>query len=243
MYLEASRVERVNRRRVQPRLDVGELGLIGEEPDGEDLIAEWLGRSFVCPRNTRIRMLEGALAFYNAYSVAGASLIVPETVAERAARELVRLSKIDPLSRSHILTSAWFVPLRWFVPFDPSEREVIGQPEVAGIRYRTLAGRAKQRLRRALDALRSAGLDESVIQQLDDLDEWVGGFHRSSMLELDYGTVAQLFHPSDLVIDETADDVWMSISALERGDLNRAGEHYAAAASRWAPAMAVTYSN
>lgn len=243
MYLEESELTKIPRRHVDPRLNVAELGILGEEPDGEDLAVSWGGRSFVCPRNTRVRILEGVLAFYNAYAASGSSLIVPETVAQRAADELVRLSRAGPAAKSHILTSAWFIPLRWFVPFDPDQREMLGSDEVHGIRYRTDAIAARRRLQRALKALRDSGLDENVVQQVDDLAEWVAGFPRGSMLELDYGTVAGLFSAPELVLDETAFDIWESIAALERGDLEQAGEHYAAAASRWAAAIAVTFSN
>ena len=243
MYLEEGQLSKNPRRHVDPRLNVAELGILGEEPDGDDLTVEWSGKSFVCPSNTRVRMLEGVLAFYNAYSGSGSSLIVPETVAQRAAEELVRLSKAGPAAKSHILTSAWFIPLRWFVPFDPDEREMVGADEVVGIRYRTDSVSGRQRLQRALKALRGSRLDDSVVQQVEDLSEWVAGFPSGSMLELDYGTVAGLFSPPELVLDETASDIWESIAALEEGDLDQAGEHYAAAASRWAAAIAVTFSN
>ncbi len=243
MYIEEIQFQRAGGRKVAPKLDLSELGLLGENPDGEDLLVEWSGRAFVCPRNTRIRMLEGVLAFYNAYASAGSSLIVPERVAQRAAEELVRLTKAGPAAKSHILTTAWFIPLRWFVPFAPEEREVLGGEDVSGIRYRTSAVGARKRLQRALKALRLSGLDDNVVQQVDDLAEWVAGFPRGSMLELDYGTVAALFSAPDLVLDETAADVWASIAALERGDVEEAGEHYGAAASRWATAIAVTFSN
>jgi hypothetical protein len=63
------------------------------------------------------------------------------------------------------------------------------------------------------------------------------------MVELDYGSVAGLFSSGDLAIDESAAEVWASLEALERGDFEDATEHYSMAASRWAAAQAVTYSN
>lgn len=243
IYLEASDAERSNGGEEVPSFDLTELGILGERPDADDLVTEWAGRKFICPNNVRIRMLEGVLAFYNAYTAAGGSLIIPESVAQRAAGELERLYALGPHARSYILTSAWFVPLRWFVPFQPTDREVLGDGEVEGIRYRTLASDAGQRLDRALQVMRDAGLDDSVVGQVEELQEWISGFPGRAMIELDYGTVASLFTSADLVLDETAADIWASIEALERADFAEAGEHYATAASRWAPAMAVTYSN
>ncbi len=218
-------------------------GLLSESLQEDALVTEWSGRRFVCPRHPRLRILEGVLAFHNTYGDMGGDLIVPERIARRAGRELQRLYERRPAVRSHILTSPWHVPLRWFAAFDPTERELVQGADRLTIRYRSLLALASQRLERALAALREAGFDVSVTDDLEDLAEWLGDFPEDSMVELDYGSVAQMFRESDLVIDESAADVWASIEALESGDLEAAGERYGAVASRWAPAVAVTFSN
>jgi hypothetical protein len=45
------------------------------------------------------------------------------------------------------------------------------------------------------------------------------------------------------VLDESAGDIWASLEALEAGDMARAIERYGTMASRWAPVVAVTFSN
>ncbi|MGZ8755011.1 MAG: hypothetical protein ACXW15_07460, partial [Acidimicrobiia bacterium] len=207
------------------------------------LHAEWSGRRYVCPRHPRLRVLEGLLAFHNMYGEIGGDLIVPETTARRAGRELQRLYEKRPAERSHILTAPWHVPLRWFSAFSAEEREIVQAPDHLRLRYRTLLTLASQRLERALIALKEAGFDGSVTDDVEELAEWLDDFPEDSMVELDYGGVARLFGESDLVLDESAGDIWGSIEALETGDMDEAMERYSAIAARWAPALAVTFSN
>ena len=245
VYLDEGRLTDTVGRRREPldQVDLSTFGLLSPDSLGKDLEAEWSGRRLVCPNNGGLRVLEGLLAFHNAYQAMGGSMIVPEAIARLAAEELERLYSAGENARSHILTSAWYVPLRWFVPFDPSTREIIEVAGVTGIRYRTDLLSARLRLERALNALREIGMDEAVIGQVDELSMWLEAFESDSMVELDYGTVAGMFNETDIILDETASEVASSIEALERGDLDGAGEHYASAAARWAPAMAVTFSN
>lgn len=224
-------------------LRAGRYGLLGESMHEDALHAQWSGRGFVCPRHPRLRMLEGLLAFHNTYRDIGGDLIVPEKIARRAGRELQRLYEKRPAERSHILTSPWHVPLRWFTAFDPQEREIVQMPDHLRLRYRTLLTVSSQRLERALIALREAGFDGSVTDDVEELAEWLEDFPEDSMVELDYGGVARLFPENELVLDESAAELWASIEALEVGDLEEAMERYGTVASRWAPAVAVTFSN
>lgn len=224
-------------------LRAGRYGLLGESMHEDALHADWSGRRFVCPRHPRLRMLEGLLAFHNTYGEIGGDLIVPESTARRAGRELQRLYEKRPAERSHILTAPWHVPLRWFAAFDSKERELVQSPQQLRIRYRTLLTLSSQRLERALIALKEAGFDGSVTDDVEELAEWLDDFPEDSMVELDYGSVARLFPEGDLVLDESADDIWKSIEALETGDVEEAMERYGTMAARWAPVVAVTFSN
>lgn len=222
---------------------VSDYGLVAESLKDGSLVATWNDVRYVCPRNPRLRMLEGLLAFRNAYPGLTAELLIPEEIAERAAEELESLRSSEPEARSHILASPWHVPLRWFAAFDPNERIIEQHDGVRDIRYRTDVGIADSRLTRALNILQDAGFQDAVIDQVQELASWVAGFDADSMLELDYGGVAELFSDGNLALDETAADIQASLKALENGELDEAGEHYARAASRWADAQALTYLN
>lgn len=228
---------------VPRRLVNGAYGVWYESMHDDAFVLQWEGRSFMCPRNPRLRILEGVLAFHNAYRGPTAAMLVPEETAERAARELRRIQDRSPWARSHILTSPFAVPLRWFAAFDPTERILGDASGSTTIRYRTRVRAAVKRLRRTVDILEGAGFDEVVVDQVAELLAWVDAFPKEGILELDYGGVAALFSDADLALDESAAEVAASLDALEEEDYDAAGEHYSAAASRWAHAQSLAYVN
>ena len=224
-------------------LRAGEFGLSTESIRDDAFVIDRDGVRYVCPRNPRLRMLEGLLAFRHAYGDSAASALVPEEVADRAAAELDRIHDRFPGVKSHILTSPFAIPLRWFAAFSPGERLVEGVEGALTIRYRTSLSEALQRLRRAANVIEEAGFDDAIVEQVGDVVRWLEEFPRDALVELDYGGVVDLFDDTDLVLDESAAEVAASLDALARGDFEAAGEHYGVAASRWAHAHALAYAN
>lgn len=220
-----------------------EIGLWDESLVEDAFTIEWRDQFFVCPRYPRLRMLEGLLAFHNAYPGTVGTTLVPEQVVRRAARELELLYEENPSARSYILTSPWHVPLRWFVAFDAAERELVRTRRGFSIRYRNSRRDASRRLERAIRILAEAGFDDIVIEPVQSLSEWMVDFPGDAVVELDYGSVAELFTENDLVMDESATHINASLDALELDDLERAGELYALAAGRWAAMQARLYAN
>lgn len=185
-------------------------------------------------------MLEGILAFSNAHP--GASLL-PATAVKRAADELKQIKSGGATVRSHILTSPWHVPLRWFSAFDPRQRELYDVGDEVSVRYRTDLEDAVARVSRAVGIIDRAGFDSSIVEQIEDLENWLREFPDGSMLELDYATVAELFSGVELAFDDSVQQVQESLDALDELDYETAGERYAAVASRWAYAQALSYVN
>ena len=68
---------------------------------GNDVSETPKGVTYVCPRFPRLRMLEGVLAFNNAFPDAA---LIPKTELVSASEELTRLRDQSPAVRSHILT-------------------------------------------------------------------------------------------------------------------------------------------
>jgi hypothetical protein len=221
---------------------VHSYGILSEEEGDSHWTVEWEGRRLVCPRNLRLRVLESTVAFANAFRGLGAGLI-PESAAHAADRELKAYHRSHPEHRSHILTSAWHVPVRWFVAFVPSEKEVYEGPDGPRIRYRADITRARTRVSRAYEILTRLAVFNGPAEELHQVMGWLQPFHDGSMVELDYGDVSELFDPHDLVFDDSCDQVNQSIDALEAGDMMRAGECYGRVVTRWAPAFSVTFSN
>lgn len=214
---------------------------VWEGPTSDDAYtAEWMGSTYVCPRFPRLRMLEGVLSFRDDHP---GSALASELAVRRASQELARIRSLLPTARSYILTAAWHVPLRWFVCFDPAQREFYESRAGRSIRYRTELADALPRVTRAIDILEEAGFEDSVVEDVADLERWLHDFSNTGMLELDYHTVASLFSDGSIVLDESAAEVHRSLDALSRLDYEAAGEAYAAVAGRWAPAQALAYVN
>lgn len=221
---------------------VKSYGILSEGEGEGPWVAEWKGQRMVCPRNLRLRVLESTVAFANALRGIGVGLI-PDEAAKAADRELRTYQTEHPNHRSHVLTSAWHVPVRWFTAFQPEEKEVYEGPEGPRLRYRTDIQSARQRMRRANDVLEQLGAFQAPAEELSQLISWLEPFSDDSMVELDYADVSELFDPQDLVFDESCQLIQDSIDALESGDMLKAGENYGKVVSRWAPAFSVTFSN
>lgn len=221
---------------------VRSYGILSEAEGDSYWAVEWNGERLVCPRNLRLRVLESTVAFANAFRGMTAG-IVPEAAARAADRELKAYHRNHPEHRSHILTSAWHVPVRWFSAFEASEKEVYDGPDGPRIRYRTDITAALRRVRAAHTILLRIAVFAGPAQELEQLLDWLEPFPEASMLELDYGDVSSLFDPHDLVFDDSCDQIRHSLEALATGDLVRAGECYGRVVTRWAPAFSVTFSN
>ncbi len=221
---------------------VKSYGLLSEAEGEAPWTVEWDGRRLVCPRNLRLRVLESTVAFANALRGIGVGLI-PEDAAKAADRELRTYQVEHPGHRSHVLTSAWHVPVRWFTAFDADEKEVYEGPAGPRLRYRTDIGKARRRIQRAHSILEQLGAFQAPAEELGQLAGWLEPFPAGSMVELDYGDVSELFDPQELVFDDSCRLIQESVDALEAGDMLRAGENYGLVVTRWAPAFSVTFSN
>ncbi|HEY7469403.1 MAG TPA: hypothetical protein VIC07_07770 [Acidimicrobiia bacterium] len=217
-------------------------GILSETETEESWVTEWNGARVVCPRYLRLRVLESTLAFANAFRGLGAGLI-PDAAARAADRELRQYQRDHPSHRSHVLTAAWHVPVRWFAAFQPEDREVYEVHGSPRLRFRVDLAVGTRRVENALGILRSLQVFEGPAAELEQLLEWMGDFPPGSMLELDYADVSELFDPHDLVFDDSVELVRRSLDALAEGDMMAAGENYGRVVTRWAPAFSVTFSN
>jgi hypothetical protein len=182
------------------------------------------------------------VAFANAFRGLGAGLI-PEEAARSADQELRRYREEHPSHRSHVLTSTWHVPVRWFTAFVADDKELYQIGGQARLRYRVDLVVARERVEHALEVLRGLQIFQGPAEELGQLAEWLDLFPDESLLELDYSNVSELFDPQDLVFDESVELVQQSVNALAEGDMLTAGENYGRVVSRWAPAFSVTFSN
>jgi hypothetical protein len=218
-----------------------EFGLVAGSLREDALEAFYGEERYLCPRTPRLRMLEGVLAFHNGYAEIGNASIVGAELADRAADELAVLQLQSELE-VQILSAQWHVPLRWFLLFDPDQRELFETDEETVVRYRSILSLSMERLAHAIEVIRDVGFDP-IADEMEGLFEWLDQFDPSWMVELDYAGVASLFNPVDLAMDNTAEEIWKSVEALGAGDFAEAGHWYQRTVERWSPAVSISYAN
>ncbi|HYY44153.1 MAG TPA: hypothetical protein VE975_03075 [Actinomycetota bacterium] len=213
-----------------------------EAPEGA-LVKRAGGKVYLCPWRTRLRMLAGLVAFRDSMPSEVAEAFVPERQAGRAAAELAAFGRERPDVRTNMVHANWHVPIRWFSCFEGSERILTEDCDGLRIRYETSLLQARARVERAVAILEESWIDDGVVDALKDLQEWLEEFEVDGILELDYGSVADMIPPDELADDHSAADLARSLDALEAGDLQRAGKLFADVTARWTKVRALEVVN
>ncbi|MDX6199436.1 MAG: hypothetical protein QOJ79_2587 [Actinomycetota bacterium] len=214
-------------------------------------VTEVDGVTLLCPWRTRIRACEAIGDFRDPLPDELADMFVPRPAAEAAEDELEQWRIEHPDLHTHILSSTWQVPLRWFLLVEADEREVsLGAPAAGTTRvtgrslvYRTAMSRARRRTARALAVLRRTLDDGLVTAGVEDMGRWLEEFHPRSMVELDYGGLVHLLDDPELRQDESARDIAHALAALSEGDAVRAGGAYGRVAARMKALQGVEAAN
>ena len=187
----------------------------------------------MCPWRTRLRELASLLSLRESAVPEMVDAFVPEAEARRAARELARLRRRSHSAVPFMLQSPWHVPIRWFVLVEQDERRLEEAEGRYCLSYRTTTTKGRKRAETALRALRRSDLSP-LSELVADLGRWLSAFDPRSILELDYGSVADLFTWDELDNDNSAQEIQDAIAALASGDLARSAELYQMVAGRWA---------
>jgi hypothetical protein len=227
------------------------LPVVGEhahvlEVDGVTLVSPW---------RTTVRAQEALLDFCADLPDVVVDAFVTRTLVEQVEVELDRYRAERGTVTTHVRTSPWQVPLRWFVLVDPQERTVsLGEPVEANgtvvgrqtgrsLVYRTPMSRARRRVARALAVLRSAVPDDGVQEGMAELGRWLEEFHPRSLVELDYGGLVHLLDDAELSQDESARDMAHALDRLAAGDGAEAAAAYSRMTARMRALQAVESAN
>ena len=216
-------------------------------------VTEVDGVTLLCPWRTRLRALEAVEEFTAELPDEVVRAFLPLEAVRAAAQELEQERLARPGERTAQLSSAWHVPLRWFVLVDAEERQVRLAPPGGsgtggtsvdrlagrGLVYRTAMSRARRRTAKALAVLRRTVEDGEVAAGLEDLGRWLEEFHPRSLVELDYGGLVHLLDDTALAEDQSAGDVAAALAALSSGDAAAATEAYARVTARMKALQAV----
>jgi hypothetical protein len=194
------------------------------------------GKRYVAPWSTTARCWAALDDFKSTLPASVIKFFIPQTIEDsiRSSTEIVEYKV------SHILTSTWNIPPRWFSLFRPDER-IRGENDDGYFTImRTSIANAKQRAAFTHDAVLNAFGSGPIEGEIADLIDWLEIFDTASIVELDYGGLAIYLNnlliengEAGLDADTSIEDVNSSIAGLASGDGSLAGRGYERLVSRW----------
>lgn len=196
----------------------------GETSDGAGLL--------YCPSQLVLRAGLAANALMEGIHGPLAQLLIPEEQRDRHQERIDEVRAHSGLGRVHTRASTWGIPFSWFCLFKESDPTDVVESEgrIVTVRIRATIGESLERVRYAVAHLALAAPDLDMLEDLTQLTEWLELFHPESMVELDYGAVADKVYP-----DDSPMDVRLGIECLAEGDMTGAAAAYRRLASRWIP--------
>ena len=202
-------------------------------PDGAHIL-DLDGARYVCPWSTSVR----TWASLNEFKTSIPSTVVPYFVSNSFEEALQDSIDFSTSKVPHIISQTWIIPPRWFALFETHERNRGHNSDGAYVIARTEIARAIGRAKTTHSAVKSAFGEGPVEQELLDLVDWLEMFHPKSIVELDYGGLADylelsLAEEGGLEADTSIEDIQSSIAGLAVGDGALAGRGYERLVTRW----------
>jgi hypothetical protein len=190
------------------------------------------GGLLYCPSQLVLRAGLAANALMEGIHGPLAALLIPEEQRERHQERIDEAQAHAGLGRVHTRASTWGIPFSWFCLFQESDPTDVVESEghIVTVRIRATIREALERVRYSVAHLALAAPDLDMLEDLTQLTEWIELFHRDSVVELDYGAVADKVYPDDSPLD-----VRLGIECLAEGDMTGAAAAYRRLASRWIP--------
>jgi hypothetical protein len=189
-------------------------------------------RLLYCPSQLVLRAGLAANALIEGIHGPLAELLIPEEQRDKHQERIDEVRAHDGVSRVHTRASTWGIPFSWFCLFQEADHTDVVESEghIATVRIRASIGNALERVSYAVAHLAIAAPDLDMLEDLTQLTEWLELFHPGSVVELDYGAVADKVYPDDSPLD-----VRLGIECLAEGDMTGAAAAYRRLASRWVP--------
>ena len=198
------------------------------ETEGEVVPATLL----YCPSQLVLRAGLAANALMEGIHGPLAQLLIREEQRDRHQERIDQVKAREGAARVHTRASTWGIPFSWFCLFQESDPTDVVESggRIVTVRIRVTIRAALGRVRHAVAHLALAAPDLDMLEDLTQLTEWLELFHPESVVELDYGAVADKVYPDDSPLD-----VRLGIECLAEGDMTGAAAAYRRLASRWIP--------
>ena len=185
-----------------------------------------------CPSQLVLRAGLAANALMEGIHGPLAEMLIPEEQRDRHQERIDQVKARDGAIRVHTRASTWGIPFSWFSLFMEGDHKDVVESggRILTVRVWAPITEAMERARYAVAHLALAAPDLDMLDDLAQLTEWLELFHVNSMVELDYGAVADKVYP-----DESPMDIRLGIECLAEGDMTGAAAAYRRLASRWIP--------
>ncbi|HEY8752305.1 MAG TPA: hypothetical protein VIM40_01450 [Arthrobacter sp.] len=185
-----------------------------------------------CPSQLVLRAGLAANALMEGIHGPLAEMLIPEEQRDKHQERIDQVKARDGSIRVHTRASTWGIPFSWFSLFMEGDHKDVVESggRILTVRVWAPITEAIGRARYAVAHLALAAPDLDMLDDLAQLTEWLELFHVNSMVELDYGAVADKVYP-----DESPMDIRLGIECLAEGDMTGAAAAYRRLASRWIP--------
>ena len=197
---------------------------------------EIVGKRYIAPWSTTTRCWAALDDFKSLLP----SSLIPFFIPQKLEESIKLSGEIIEDKVSHIITSTWSIPPRWFALFSPEDRLRGSNQDGVFTILRTTISNAKQRATFTHQSVLDAFGIGPIESEISDLIKWLEIFNARSIVELDYGGLANylnnlLISNSDagLDADTSVEDVASSIAGLASGDGALASRGYERLVSRW----------
>jgi hypothetical protein len=185
-----------------------------------------------CPSQLVLRAGLAANALMEGIHGPLAEMLIPEEQRDKHQERIDQVKARDGSIRVHTRASTWGIPFSWFSLFAEGDHKDVVESggRILTVRVWAPITEAMERARYAVANLALAAPDLDMLDDLAQLTEWLELIHVNSMVELDYGAVADKVYP-----DESPMDIRLGIECLAEGDMTGAAAAYRRLASRWIP--------
>ena len=199
-------------------------------------ILEHENKKYVAPWSTAARCWSALEDFKSSLPASVFEFFLPQS-----AEDAINInSDVIEDKVSHIITSTWNIPPRWFALFEPSDRLRGENSNGVFTILRTSIANAKQRYTFAHESVKNAFGEGPIEGEIADLLAWLEIFDPQSIVECDYGGLANYLNKSliengepGLNADTSIEDVNRSLAGLAVGDGALAGQGYERLVRRW----------
>lgn len=203
------------------------------------------GDSYYCPWNTTSRIQNSLSLLQENYSLPMRKLFSLPSL-----EQFLNSYNFEISNKTHVITSTWLIPPRWFSLFSMEDLLDGKNGRKRFIIFRSDIDSALVRCERALSIIRKTFGPGPLVGEVEDLMTWLTTFDSKSIVELDYGGLAELLNQvapiserNGTETDTSVADVWESLEALDTGDGLVAGRAYQRLMSRWRGVSALEHAN